>query len=226
MCGRYTLTTADLTLAELLGLDEPPELEPRYNIAPSQDVAVLRAPAPGGGRRIEMLRWGLIPSWAKEAAIGQRMINARSETAPEKPAFRAAFRQRRCLIPADGFYEWQKVGPAKQPYYIRLRDHRPFAMAGLWERWPAPDGTPIESCTILTTSASKLLEPIHERTPVILQSADFELWLDPRVSDPASLRPLLRPFTGDEITAVAVSKLVNSPANDSPACIEPLGGGR
>jgi putative SOS response-associated peptidase YedK len=223
MCGRYTLTTADLSLVELFELTRAPELEPRYNIAPTQPVAVLRAPVGAQVREIELLRWGLIPSWAKDPAIGNRMINARSETAEEKPSFRSAMRRRRCLIPADGFYEWKKTGGRKQPFYIRMADQSPFAMAGLWEQWQSPDGTVIESCTILTTLPNELLRPIHDRMPVILPPRAFELWLEPDVSDASHLKPLLCPFTAAEMSAYPIGTQVNSPSNDTPACIKPLG---
>lgn len=222
MCGRYTLTSTDLSLVELLGLTRAPELRPRYNIAPTQQVAVLRAPAGGEAREIEMLRWGLIPSWAKDPAMGNRMINARSETADEKPAFRSGLRQRRCLIPADGFYEWRKAGGRKQPFYIRLGDQGPFAMAGLWDRWQGPEGTVIESCTILTTVPNELVRPIHDRMPVVLPPECFREWLDPIVTNAARLKPLLGPYPASQMVAYPVSTQVNSPANDGPACIEPL----
>ena len=169
-----------------------------------------------------MLRWGLIPSWADDPSIGGRMINARAETAAVKPAFRSAFRARRCLIVADGFYEWRKVGTRKQPYYIHLRGHRPFALAGLWDRWEGPDAGPIESCTILTTEPNELIAPLHSRMPVILDGKDCGPWLDPRSRSVDDLQSLLRPYSPHEMAAYPVGLRVNSPANDSPACIEPL----
>ncbi|MFQ5489983.1 MAG: SOS response-associated peptidase [Phycisphaerae bacterium] len=223
MCGRFALTTSDMTLAELLRLAQPPALQPRYNIAPTQPLAALRSPSAGTERRLDMLRWGLIPSWAKDAAIGHRMINARAETVAEKPAYRVAFRRRRCLIPATGFYEWQKPkikGP-KQPHYIRLADDRPFAFAGLWESWTGPDQTIIESATIITTTPNDLLQPIHDRMPVILGPDEFDRWLDPERSDPRELAPLLRPFPAELMTAYPVTTHVNKPQNDDPTCIQP-----
>ncbi len=221
MCGRFTQTAPGDVIAELFDLPETPALAPRYNIAPTQDVAAVRA-APGGGRELVMLHWGLIPSWAKDRAIGARMINARSETAAEKPAFRAALRSRRCLIVADGFYEWQKLGGRKQPYLIALTDGRPFGFAGLWERWAGEGGEPVESCTILTTSANGTVAPIHDRMPVILEREHHVEWLDPGVADPAGVLPLLRPLPDDAVRAFPVGLLVNNPANDVPACREPL----
>jgi putative SOS response-associated peptidase YedK len=191
-------------------------LSPRYNIAPTQAVAVVRAGE--GGRRLDGLRWGLIPSWAKDEALGDRMINARAETLAEKPAFRSAFRARRCLIVADGFYEWRKVGGRKQPHCIAFRDRRPFGFAGLWERWEGGADGPVESCTIVTTSANEVVAPIHDRMPVILDPMEFTLWLDPGVTDTSRVADLLRPYAPDLLEAYPVSLLVNNPANDSPAC--------
>ena len=220
MCGRFTLRTPAHRLAEAFGVRELPNLRPRYNIAPSQDVVAIRA-ADDGTRELVSLRWGLIPFWAKEAAIGNRMINARAETVAEKPAFRAAFRRRRCLVAADGFYEWQNTdGGAKQPYFIRLADDAPFAIAGLWERWSAPDGAAVESCTLITTDANDLLKPIHHRMPVILAPADHDAWLD---AEAPSAAALLRPYPADEMVAYAIGPLVNDPRTDEPACIAPLG---
>jgi putative SOS response-associated peptidase YedK len=222
MCGRFTLTDPDADLAVQFNLPEIPELAPRYNIAPTQPVAAVRVAANGSGREMVLLRWGLIPFWAKDPNIGTRMINARSETVGEKPAFRAAFKRRRCLVVADGFYEWQKQNGTKQPFYVRLRDARPFAFAGLWESWEGPDANPIESCTLLTTQPNDLLRVVHSRMPVILQPQDYELWLDPEVQEPQRLQPLLRPYSAEEMEAYAVSRYVNSPDNDDPRCIDPL----
>jgi putative SOS response-associated peptidase YedK len=222
MCGRFTLTDPDADLAVQFNLPEIPELAPRYNIAPTQPVAAVRVAANGSGREMVLLRWGLIPFWAKDPNIGTRMINARSETVGEKPAFRAAFKRRRCLVVADGFYEWQKQNGTKQPFYVRLRDARPFAFAGLWESWEGPDANPIESCTLLTTQPNDLLRVVHSRMPVILQPQDYELWLDPEVQEPQRLQPLLRPYSAEEMETYAVSRYVNSPDNDDPRCIDPL----
>ncbi len=222
MCGRFTQAAPGDQIAELFELTETPDLAPRYNIAPTQDVAAVRA-APGGGCELVMLHWGLIPSWAKERAIGARMINARSETAAEKPSFRSALRSRRCLIVADGFYEWQRLGGRKQPYFIALADGRPFGFAGLWERWAGDGGAPVESCTILTTAANGTVAPIHDRMPVILGREQHAAWLDPGVADTAGVLPLLRPLPDDAVRAFPVGLLVNNPANDLPACRDPLG---
>jgi putative SOS response-associated peptidase YedK len=217
MCGRYTLSTPVGKLAEEFDLSGSlPDLQSSYNVAPTQEVPAVVAG--NGGRRLEMLRWGLIPSWADDPGIGSRMINARSETVAEKPSFRRAFKERRCLIPADGFYEWQKTNGSKQPYYFRMKDGRPFAFAGLWESW-AGDGE-IRSCTILTTDANHLVGEIHQRMPVILPSEYYELWLEPAVREPDQLLPLLNPYPTDEMEAYPVSRRVNSPSNDDPGCVE------
>ena len=221
MCGRFTLKTPPQVVAELFGLDEVPAWEPRYNIAPTQPVAAVRAARDGGQRELVFLHWGLIPSWADDWRIGNRMINARSETVAEKPAFRRAFRQRRCLVPADGFFEWQRQGTKKQPYYIHRRDGRPLAIAGLWEHWAGAGSGPVESCTLLTTAANATLRPLHDRMPVLLEPAQFDTWLDPEQHSVESLVALLAPADDAVLEAYAVSTVVNSPRNDSPACIEP-----
>lgn len=222
MCGRFTLTDPDADLAEQFNLPDVPDLQPRYNIAPTQPVAAVRVAAESAARELALLRWGLIPFWAKDPGIGARMINARSETAAEKPAFRAAFRRRRCLVLADGFYEWQKENGGKQPFYIRLRDGQPFAFAGLWESWKGEGETVIESCTLLTTQPNDLIHPLHNRMPVILHPRDYALWLDPEMQAAERLKPLLRPYPFEEMVAYPVSRFVNKPQNDDPRCIEPL----
>jgi putative SOS response-associated peptidase YedK len=219
MCGRFTLTTPMPVLAELFLFPEAAPQPPRYNIAPTQAVATVRAADPNH-RELALCRWGLIPSWANDPAIGNRLINARSETAAEKPAFRSAFRHRRCLILADGFYEWQKTGGRKQPFYIKMKDGQPFAFAGLWERWEG-GGEPVDTCTILTTEANELVRPVHDRMPVILAPEDYGRWLDPETKKPELLEPLLQPFAADAMTAYPVSPVVNTPRNDSARCIEP-----
>jgi len=224
MCGRFTQAAPGDQIAELFDLRGVPQLAPRYNIAPTQNVAAVRA-AGDGGRELVMLHWGLIPSWAKERAIGSRMINARSETAAEKPSFRAALRSRRCLIVADGFYEWQKLGQRKQPFFIALSDGRPFGFAGLWERWAGEGDEPVESCTILTTGANETIAPIHDRMPVILDPGDHAAWLDPQATDVARIVPMLRQQPAAAVRAYPVGLLVNNPGNDVPACREPLGRG-
>jgi putative SOS response-associated peptidase YedK len=193
----------------------------RYNLAPSQEVLTIVQPA-GGGREIRRMRWGLIPSWAKDPAIGNQLINARAETVAMKPAFRGALRERRCLIVTDGFYEWESQGGRKQPWCIRRQDGRPFAFAGLWDRWTDPAGTEIQSCIIITTTPNALIQRFHHRMPVILSPADYDLWLDVRIREVDRLLPLLTPYPPEEMTAYPVSPLVNSPANDSPACQSPM----
>ncbi|MGA2068584.1 MAG: SOS response-associated peptidase [Thermoguttaceae bacterium] len=234
MCGRFTLRAPASAVAEAFSLVDVPAWQPRFNIAPSQPVPVVRlspaaAETPGTGaarqRQLVFLRWGLIPSWADDPAIGNRLINARAETAAEKPAFRAAFRQRRCLLVADGFYEWRRSDRPKatrrQPYLFQMRDGRPMGFAGLWESWEGPDRSRIESCTILTTAASDLVAPVHDRMPVILAPADYARWLDPAASRPEPLLGLLGPYPSREMTAYPVSAAVNSPACDGPQCVEP-----
>jgi putative SOS response-associated peptidase YedK len=221
MCGRFTQASDGEIVARVFELKETPKLAPRYNIAPTQDVAAVRA-AGSGGRELVLLHWGLIPSWAKERAIGSRMINARAETLAEKPAFRSAFRARRCLIVADGFYEWQKLGTRKQPHFIGFKDGRPFAFAGLWERWRGEGSEHVESCTIVTTEANELLAPLHDRMPVILDPDDFARWIDPADDDTERLAGLLKPYPAEPLRAYPVSLLVNNPGNDSPACVTRL----
>jgi len=220
MCGRYTLRTALNQLALHFGLDSVPILRPRYNIAPTQAVPVVRA-AEGGRREWVELRWGLIPGWSKQSPVGPPLINARSETAADKPTFRAAFRQRRCLLPADGFYEWQRIGSRRQPFHIHRADDGPLGFAGLWERWFDAGGKPVESCTILTTAANELLRPLHERMPVILEADDYAAWLDPAVTEPAELQRLLASAAAEELVITPVSTRVNSITHDDAACLAP-----
>ena len=218
MCGRYTLRTPVETLAEEFGISDPlPEIPTRYNIAPTQEVAAVLEE--DEERKLEMLRWGLIPSWADDPAVGNRMINARSETVAEKPSFRTAFRKRRCLILADGFYEWQKTNGGKQPYYIRMKNGSPFAFAGLWESWDKYGGE-IRSCTILTTDANEMVREVHHRMPVILPPETYDLWLDPDMWETEPLLDLLRPYPDDGMEAYPVSRFVNSPSNDDERCVE------
>jgi putative SOS response-associated peptidase YedK len=218
MCGRFSLFTPAPDLAGLFDLAGFPELAPRYNIAPTQPVAAVRAC--DSGRELVRLRWGLVPPWSRDTKVAP--INARAEKAADKPMFRAALRKRRCLIPADGFYEWLALAGAKrkQPHCFRARDERPFAFAGLWERWVGPDG-PVESCAILTTEANDLVRPVHDRMPVILPERHWAAWLDAGLQDAAALVPLLRPFPADAMRAYPVGSMVNSPRNDWPACLEP-----
>ena len=226
MCGRFTLTAPPEQIGELFDLDEMPDLRPRFNASPGQEVATIRA-RPEAGRRLELRHWGLVPRWAKDARIGSRLINARSETAAEKPAFRDAMRRRRCLVPADGFYEWAASGPGpKQPHHIRRPDGGVFAIAGLYERWQAADETWLESCTLLTTAANAKLAPIHGRMPVILTPADWALWLDPAAEATEQLVRLLVPAPNELLEARPVGLRVNRPEHDDRECLAPPEQGR
>ena len=221
MCGRFTLTVNPEELQQQFGLNEPPpaELVPRYNIAPSQAVAVV---ANTPDRKLELFQWGLIPSWAKDPKIGNKLINARAETLAEKPSFRTALKRRRCLVVADGFYEWKKEGTAKTPMYIQLKDGRPFAFAGLWEVWQPPDGSVIKTCTIITTEPNALLAGIHNRMPAILPPRAYDQWLTPGELPSIEAMALLGPYDPAEMKATPVSSRVNSPAVDTPELVLPL----
>jgi putative SOS response-associated peptidase YedK len=221
MCGRYTLASDPDVVAEVFGVTVPATLPKRFNIAPSQQVLTVRMQPGGEQRELVPLKWGLVPSWADDLAIGNRLTNARSETAATKPAFRSSFRSRRCLIVADGFYEWQQREGGKQPFCIRLKSGQPFGFAGLWDHW-GKAGTPIDSCTILTCAANELMQPIHQRMPVVIPPEQFGLWLDNTVEDAGLLAHLMRPFHPDEMTAFPVSTLVNRVKNDSPVCATPV----
>jgi putative SOS response-associated peptidase YedK len=221
MCGRFTLTAPRKALAKLFPRFDVPDLFPNYNVAPTQAVLAVRVPHGQDKPEPALLKWGLVPSWADDPAIGNRMINARAETAAEKPSFRSAFRKRRCLLLADGFYEWGKSGGKKQPYLFRLKEGEPFAFAGLWEHWER-DGKVIDSCTILTTDPNELVKPLHDRMPVILSPRDFNPWLDPKVEKSAELQALLRLYPTEAMTACPVSLRVNSPKNNDASCIAPL----
>ena len=224
MCGRYSLVMDLSVLAQRFEFDDAGlAAEPAYNIAPTQQALTVREGE--DGREAAFMRWGLIPSWAKDSSIGARMINARAETLAEKPAFRTALRRRRCLVLADGFYEWQRVAGSKvkRPMRIVLKTGEPFAFAGLWEEWRNPEGIPIQSCTIITTSPNALLAPIHDRMPVILSRDAEPLWLDASVGDPGLLANVLRPYSADAMDAYEVSPLVNSAANDTPEVLARVG---
>jgi putative SOS response-associated peptidase YedK len=221
MCGRFSLG-ATVRVGQVFDVPGWPDLAPRYNIAPGQDIAAVIQNRETARREVRSQRWGLVPSWAKDGSIGNRLINARAETVAAKPAFRTPFRERRCLVPADGFYEWERQGRRRQPWHIRLRDARPFAFAGLWDRWQPAEGAPVETVTIVTTEPNALVGRIHDRMPVILPSAEYGLWLDPAVKDVERLHALLRPYPEDEMLAYPVSALVNNPASDSPDMIVPL----
>jgi putative SOS response-associated peptidase YedK len=222
MCGRFTLKTTPEVLKDQFKLKNAFKVKPRYNIAPSQQVAGVRMNGEEGDREGVLFRWGLIPAWAKDPAIGMKLINARAETVAEKPSFRGPFRHRRCLVLVDGYYEWQKVGRTKQPYLIRFGDERPFAFGGLWDRWTDPECSKIETCTLMTTEPNELMKPIHNRMPVIIQPQDYEMWLDPEVQKPEQVQHLLRPYPAKEMVAYPVSLRVNNPRNDDSDCLEPV----
>lgn len=219
MCGRFTLTAEPDTIQKAFDLDHvPSQMTPRFNIAPSQAVPVITGDQP---QQLTFVRWGLIPSWSKDEAIGNRLINARSETVDEKPSFRSAFKRRRCLVPADGFYEWMKDGSKKRPQFIHMKDRSLFAMAGLWEIWHSPYGDEVYSCTILTTDPNPFVEQFHNRMPVILPRDAYQTWLEPDTPSEA-LKSLFVPYDADAMTAYEVSPAVNSPTNDNPQLIEPF----
>lgn len=221
MCGRYSLFTTQESLADRFGFDLFEEMEwiERYNIAPSQNVlAIVKSEI---GNRAGMLRWGLIPSWAKDPKIGYKMINARAETVAEKPSFKKLLKRRRCLIPADGFYEWKKEGASKQPYRFQLKTKEPFAFAGLWDRWEN-DGEILHTCTIITTEANAVVSGIHDRMPVILTRDGEKIWLDRSIEDEHDVKSLLIPFPEEKMESYTISSLVNSPKNDSKEILNSL----
>ena len=229
MCCRFLLLEQQYRdILERLGIGAATEFLSRYNLAPGSAIPAVRtrvpAKSPAPGRRPDReavaLRWGLVPAWAKSDS-GTALANARAEPVTEKPSFRDAFRARRCVIPASGFYEWEHRGRSKQPWLFRRRDEQPFGLAGLWESWRAPDGTVLETCAVLTTEPNELMRPIHHRMPVMLTPDQFEPWLDPQLTDPAELAPLLHPAAAGSMTAVAVSTYVSSIRNEGPACLAP-----
>jgi len=223
MCGRFALYSAAERLEGQFRLPLPFPIAPRYNIAPSQPVLAIRTVRETGTREWTHLQWGLVPAWAQDPKIGHRLINARAETLAEKPAFRNALRYRRCIIPADGFYEWRKQGNRKQPYFIRHREGKLLALAGLWEYWQGADGSELQTCTIITTDANALIRPLHDRMPAILPEDAYERWLEPTVqrADAQQWLSLLRPAPDDELIAYPVSLRVNDPTYDAPNLIEP-----
>jgi putative SOS response-associated peptidase YedK len=221
MCGRYTLVRiADLTEIFPWVNDDLPEVPPRYNIAPTQPILAIANDKPD---KYDFFYWGLVPPWAKDTSIGARMINARGETLGSQSAFRNAYRRRRCLIPADGFYEWKKSPDSrkKTPMHIRMRSGKPFAFGGLWETWSSPDGSQLRSCTIVTTKPNELMATMHDRMPVIIPPEAYREWLDAGERSPGELDKLLVPYREGELEATAVSTFVNSAKNDGPACIAP-----
>lgn len=217
MCGRFTLRTPNQIIAEEFMLTADPQLTFKFNIAPTMDVAVVRADA--GGRVLSEMRWGLVPFWADDLSIGARMINARGETVAEKPSFRAAYRQRRCLVVADGYYEWTKVAGGKQPYYFHMPEHQPFAFAGLWESWDKGGMGPLETCTIITTQANEQTRPFHDRMPVILDPNDYDRWMLTDATKATDLVDLLVPLSVGRLAIDPVSKFVNNARNDDENCI-------
>ena len=219
MCGRFAQKSPARKISKQFKVEEVPPLVERFNVAPAQSVLAVRESP--DGRESAFLKWGLVPRWAKDPAIGNKLINARAETVTEKPSFRDAFSRRRCLVPMEGFYEWARRGDRKRPFYFHMRDDEPFAVAGLWEVWEG-GGDPLETCTLLTTEANELLTGYHDRMPVILRPEDYDLWLDVGVRSAERLLPLLRPFPREEMTTYAVSLMVNNPSNDTPRCVEPV----
>jgi putative SOS response-associated peptidase YedK len=218
VCGRYELHANPAAIALAFGLEYPPEIHARYNIAPMQQVPIVRVNA-AGARELQQVRWGLVPRWAKDPSIGARLINARAETVAVKASFRTAYRWHRCLLPADGFYEWTATPKGKQPVHIGMRDGAPFGLAGLYERWLSPDGEPLDTCTIVTTEANALLRPLHDRMPVIVPPEAYARWLDPGEDDP---RELIAPYPPERMQLRAVSTKVNSVKNDDASCIEAI----
>lgn len=221
MCGRFTVRMDPRESAREFGVARTDSgYTPSFNVAPAQKIPVVLIQ--DGQRVMDTFQWGLIPSWAKDPAIGNKLINARAETLAEKPSFRRAFLHRRCLILADGFYEWKLEGKRKQPVHITLRDRSGFAFAGLWERWQSPEGVAVKSCTIITTEANAFMRAIHHRMPVILPKESEDAWLDPTITDRGILLGLLRPYPSDLMKAVPVSTHVNRPGNDGPECVLPF----
>lgn len=221
MCGRFALYADGEQLAWRFGTPVPHPIAPRYNIAPSQPVLALRYNRDAKTREWTHFLWGLVPRWAQDVSMGNRMINARAESLREKPAFRNAYRYRRCIVPVSGFYEWKKVGRTKQPYFVRPADDQPMGLAGLWETWRSPDGSELETCTIITTDANAVIQPLHPRMAVVLSPDAYEAWLNPDTPLDA-LEALLRPAPDDWLIAYPVSPRVNSPANDDPSLVVPL----
>jgi putative SOS response-associated peptidase YedK len=220
MCGRYTLTSAPEAIRALFRYEQQPNFPPRYNIAPTQPIAIVRLVE--GKREFALVLWGLLPSWVKDPKAFSLLINARGESVLDKPAFRAAMKYRRCLIPADGFYEWRKASDRRQPFHVRAKDGGPLAFAGLWECWTGPNGEELETAAIVTTRANRTLSPIHERMPVVVPPEAFDLWLDCAAVDAETAATLIAPARDDLLEAHEIATAVNRVANDNPALIEPL----
>src|SRR5665213_3098851 len=221
MCGRYTVTSAPKAMRTLFGWDEEPNFPPRYNIAPAQPIAIVRLVE--GKRQFALVRWGLLPSWVKDPKAFSLVINARGESVLDKPAFRAAMKRRRCLIPADGFYEWQKAGERKRPFFVHAKDGKPLAFAGLWESWQGPNGEEMETAAIVTTAANGTLKPIHDRMPVIVPREAFALWLNCIDVDAKTAEALIAPAPEGLLEAYEISTAVNRTAHDNPTLLEPVG---
>jgi len=224
MCGRYTIIASPEALRALFRYEEQPNFPPRYNVAPTQPIAIVRLV--DGKRHFALVRWGLLPSWVKDPKTFTLLINARGESAAEKPAFRAAMKRRRCLIPADGFYEWQAAGDRKRPFYVRAKSGAPLAFAGLWESWTGPNGEELETAAIVTTRANRTLAPIHERMPVIVPPEGFDLWLDGATVDATTASALIAPAPDNLLEAYEISTAVNRTANDNPKLLEPVAPGQ
>jgi len=231
MCGRFSLFAPPDEIARIIALlpeqvRSVTDSKPRFNVAPTTPVAAVRKARQSGEKEIVSLRWGLVPSWAKEVGSGPLLINARAETVAEKPSFRSPFKNQRCLVLADGFFEWRRLDDRKQPYHFQVDGGAVFAFAGIWDRWQRGEDDPVESCAILTTRANELTALVHERMPVILPNECWEMWLgtgDEEPADPAELKSLLKPFPADRLTVFPVSTVVNSPRNNVPECLEPTG---
>jgi putative SOS response-associated peptidase YedK len=221
MCGRFTFAISPELLAEVFGVPVLEEIPHRYNIAPSQPVPIIREAATDG-RYLSSIRWGLVPHWAKDPSIGNRMINARCETVHEKPAFRQAIRARRCIVPASGFFEWAASPEGKSPHYVTMRDGSPLAFAGIWDSWKTPEGEILETCAILTTTANSLMAPLHDRIPVLLHPSEFELWLDRSMNNPEKLQRLYQSYPAELLQEREVSSMVNNPTHDTPENITPV----
>jgi len=219
MCGRYALLATGELQARFAITGEVPELDARYNVAPTQTLPVVVRNSPN---RVALMRWGLIPSWAKDASGAGRMINARAETVAEKPSYRTALRSRRCLVPANGFFEWRRVGITRAPFYIHMKDESLFAFAGLYDTWRDPNGVAVTTYTIITTEPNELVATIHDRMPVILHREDEDRWLDPGITDPGAVLPLLHPHPAENMAAYPISAVVNSPAYDTPEILQPI----
>jgi putative SOS response-associated peptidase YedK len=221
MCGRFTFAISPELLAEVFGVPVLEELPRRYNIAPSQQVPIIREAATDG-RYLSSVRWGLVPHWAKDPSIGNRMINARCETVHEKPAFRQAIRARRCIVPASGFFEWAASPAGKSPHYVTMQDGSPLAFAGIWDSWKTPEGEILETCAILTTTANSLMAPLHDRMPVLLHLSEFDLWLDRSMNNPEKLQRLYQSYPAELLQEREVSSMVNNPTHDTPENITPV----